>query len=312
MIRSCRIFSNFSYTKTTKQINYGNYIDDHEKGLWQGWGYFSYLSEIQSQSFTGVYFKINEESLEISLNETILPEIVIKILSLKFICGQKKICTLEQYQKYSLSPDTLQVITDNAILFMDKVSRDNKTCGVMQDFSNKEMIFCIYVKDQYFSFEKTIIKNYKKKIKGLSILSPLPDNAILPMLVSDGDVFFAEQVQFKIDYAFLFKRNNSLPIVIYVKIGTINGEACQVLTRDFNIPHQILKYPIDEKNNTIKGGQCCLMFRFFSKMVYMCSLSTNCEQNIERAATKFVKDVKSEGSQIILKMVQRSIIMEIL
>lgn len=262
------------------------YLDDHLKGIWSGWGYFTYLAEISSDSKYPIFIRVDENNFLISIGKTDLPTKIIEILSLKWICGPKKMCSPEEYEKYSLNSETIDLVEKNADSFLEGNALNASLCGIFQDFSNKELLICIYNPQQFESFQSAMVNNFEKKLKGLSTLPPLPDNAIIPMLVTDGSVYFIEPIQFKINQAFLFKRPNSMPVVVYSKIDTINGESCQVLVREFNIPEQILNYPIDSQNNTIKGGHCCLTFKFFTRMIYMCSLGEQCEKIIERAAKK--------------------------
>lgn len=286
MERSCKYFLNYSSPITRNNSNYLNFIDDHENGLWFGWVFFAFLSEIQLQSKNPIYLKINQNNLLLCLKDTDLPEKIIEILSLKWICGPKTICSPELYEKYAYNQETIEDVMENSRLFIEMVGKDNTTCGIIQDFSNKEMMICTYVSEQFSSFQAALVLNYKNKLKGLSTVSPIPDDAILPILVTDCITYINEEIQFKSDEAILYKRKNSLPVVLYGKIDTINGESCQVLTRNYNIPWQILKYPLDSHNNTVKRGDCCLTFKYFERMVYMCSLSDKCEKIIEKVAKK--------------------------
>ena len=286
MMKSCRNL----YEKSNKNLKnideYMKFTDNHEDGLWFGWGYFTYLLEIKSNLQDPVFIKVDKKTISISIKETATPNKTIEILSLKWICGPNNICSRENYEKYSINSENIENTMNNINKFIQNVGLNSDSCGIFQDFSNKELMICIYNTKQYSSFEKAMVLNYKNVMKAFSTIPPLPDNAIIPMLVTDGNVFFNEPVQFQIDQALLFRRPNSLPVVVYQKIDTINGEPCQVLVRQFNIPHEILEYPIDRNNNTIAGGHCCMNYKYFNRRMYLCSVSENCGKIIDRAAKK--------------------------
>lgn len=262
------------------------FTNDWQNGLWSGWGYFTFLTEIKSNLESPIFIKVNKSAISISPRKTVMPIVSFELLALKWLCGSKKICSPQDYEKYSVNSERLGKTMRNANLFIDNIKLNSNFCSVFEDYSNKEFIICIYNTKQFSSFEKTMLRNYEVKLKGLSILAPLPENSILPMLVSDGNIYFNEPVQFLSDQARLFARPDSAPIVVYSNLDSINGESCQILVRQFNIPEQILKYPIDHFNHTIEGGHCCLTFKYNERLIYMCSLNKQCEKIIERVAKR--------------------------
>ena len=286
MMKTCHHLYELSSKIYTNVPDYMEYLDDHLKGLWSGWGYFTYLKEIKSNMESPIFIKVDKNFLSISTKPTKMPLKSIETLALKWLCGSKQVCTPPDYRKYSLNSENIDSTMTKIQKFIDDVGINSNSCAIYQDYSNKELMICIYNALQFSSFEKAMLLNYEKKLKGLSTLPLLPDNAILPMLVTDGTLYFNEPVQFQIDQAILFHHPDSLPIVVYSKLDSINGESCQVLVRQFNIPDQILQYPIDSSNNTILGGQCCLTYKYYERLVYLCSLSKQCDKIIERVAKR--------------------------
>ena len=287
-MQSCNHYFNLSqnpHSHLMNSPNYKAYLYDPENGLWGGWGYVTYLSVINSYAKIPVYLKVDQNNFSISTSETELPEKSIEIMSLKWLCGSYEICSPEEYRKYALDSDTIEDIMKNVGSFIENLDIHYTSCGIFQDFSNRELMICIHNPSQYDNFKSTMIKNYNEKLKGASQLLPLPDNAILPMVVTDGNMYFIEPVQFQTNQAKLFRRPDSLPIVVYMDLDSINGETCQILLRDINIPKKILSKKIDQDGNYVRG-ECCLTYKYSSRMIYMCSLSDKCDKIIERVAKK--------------------------
>lgn len=198
--------------------NYNSFVDNREKGFWSGWGYFMYVpgSDIKNCS-TPKYIKVGEDFIKIQNSEQdSVVENSIETISLKWICGHKIICTPKNYTFFSYNPDTVELVTNDIIQFMVENKLKEKNCGVFQDSSNKEFMICIYDEKQIEGFQNALITDYEKKLIGLSSLSPIPDNSILNLLVSDGKQIFIEPIQFGVDEIKRFNTPNFFPLLVKI------------------------------------------------------------------------------------------------
>ena len=97
-----------------------SYLDNSIKGIWAGWGYFSFLPQMHEDSFKPKYIKIVEDYINIMNNESDKPELEIEMLSLKWVCGYKVICTPTNYTKYSYNQDSIDEVTQRMDEFIEE------------------------------------------------------------------------------------------------------------------------------------------------------------------------------------------------
>lgn len=109
-------------------------------------------------------------------------------------------------------------------------------------------------------------------------LTPLPDNSILPALLTDGNLTYNEPLLFGASEITLFEKPSELPLINYFKIGTISGESCQILPPPLTLPP-----PIDLPSPFLP--HCCLSFSY-SRLFYLCLPPPHCSHLIIRLAKK--------------------------
>ena len=97
-----------------------SYLDNSIKGIWSGWGYFSFLPQLSEDSFKPKYIKLVEDYINILNSELEKPQLEIEMLSLKWVCGYKVICTPTNYTKYSYNQDTIEEVTQKMNEFIEE------------------------------------------------------------------------------------------------------------------------------------------------------------------------------------------------